>query len=116
MKREIADVEVPDADVHHRSQGAGAYVDGCSARFELGGERGGGNRKEPAQLLERARVRAPVIKDPKHSRQMVKATASRFLDESRDGYAVEVTDDLREIEVGVEVVIREETDLLRGIS
>src|SRR5688572_9426129 len=56
-ERQVADVEVPHAEIDHRAQGSRADVNRRGARGELGGQRCGGDRQKSAQLLECPLVR-----------------------------------------------------------
>src|SRR5688572_17644140 len=60
VERQVADVEVPRADVDHCAQCSCADVNGCGARGKLGGERFDGDREKSAQLLECPQVRTAV--------------------------------------------------------
>ena len=115
QQRQVADLKMPNPDVHHGAEGSRTDVGRCGACRKLGRQRVGGNRQEPAQEIEGSGVRAAVIEHPEQSRPAVKPAPPSLLDKPRDRRDIEAAHNLGEVELGREVIVGEVVDLLHRV-
>src|SRR5207253_4912060 len=72
------------------------------------------NGKKLAQRFERLHIRASIIEDTKHP-GFADAAPARLVDEAGDRRHVQMTDDLREVILRIEAVVRHVFHLLDGV-
>src|SRR5262249_29178272 len=99
--RQVADVEMPGADVGQRPNGSGAYLLGAGAGSEFARKLLDRDRQELFERVERTEVGTPVEEHAKHAWQR-DPTAAGGRNEARDVRGVVMAYDLREIKLGVE--------------
>ena len=112
--RQVTDVEVLCSGVDKRAerpcQMSSAVAPSANSRVSPST----GTGRNPFRMFSVFRIGAAVVEHAKHTRQVAGATASG-VEERADSWKVVMADDLRQVELGGEVLVEQEADLLFSV-